>query len=232
MRAFTSGLVGVLACAVSHSAIAAANEPTPEALQAQRQYVELTEMQLLDSRCHWLDATSRAALDATLAERKAWLSDQSAQLLVNPPGADAAKARSKSTPCDNPQIAHAIRYGSWQMRVTWLLRAHSLLPGTPQPAWFQAQSPVLAYRKSLDETLGALRSRYGADILQSQPGIQQQALRMLAAACPKAPHKCPTDAGSAPSKTLATVWVQQATQFARVLDRDPIKLPAPPEQTP
>ena len=68
MSLFSTGLLGLIASTASATAPAAA--PTQ---QAQLQQLELTRMQLIDDRCHWLDPTSRVALDATEAERRAWL---------------------------------------------------------------------------------------------------------------------------------------------------------------
>ena len=189
-------------------------------------------MQLIDDRCHWLDKTSRAAIDATAAERQAALDEFGPEWAV--PAKDTASntALAGTTDCNSADSAHSIRYGAWQMRVTWVLRAHALLDGAAHPAWVAKQSPTLPFRPALDETWSAINEKYGDSVEIAGPGIQAEAIQMLALTCPNAPHECPVDP-AAPAqnhgKAYAQVWVDQATKFAEALAQDPIKLPPPPQ---
>lgn len=213
-------------------------QPAATATQEQkdpavRQYSDLTKMQLTDDRCHWLDATTRVALNATAAERLAWLNDQSPRLQPDAAALAAAKAHAEAARCDegnrNPDTL-AVRYGAWQMRATWALRAQALLDGGQRPAWFTQQSPVLPYRKALDETIAALNAKFGESIALGQPAIEQEAEQMLALACPNKPNACPSDKPAAKvGKDYAQAWVMQAAIFAEALAKDPVKLTPVPE---
>lgn len=199
---------------------------------AVRMLSQLTQMQLTDDRCHWLDATTRVALNATAAERLAWLNDQSPKLQPDPAGLDAAKAHAESAVCEggnsNPDTL-AVRYGAWQMRATWALRAQALLDGGQRPAWFTQQSPVLPFRDALDETVNALKTKFGESVVAGQPAIEREAEQMLALACPNKPNACPTDTPKAGvSKAYAQTWLTQTAAFAEVLAKDPVKLPPVP----
>lgn len=205
---------------------------TPEQIDlGQRQYLELVRMQLIDDRCHWLDATSRVAVNATAAERQAWLADRASSQAVDEAAKAANTQQADATDCDNANDAFAVRFGAWQMRITWTLRAQAMLDGEKRPAWFSTQSPTLEFRPALNETLAALNAKYGASITQSQPGIEQQAIQMLALACPKQPSNCPTLAATGHSKAYAQAWVEQATRYAAALAKDPVKLPEPPQES-
>lgn len=223
MLAFSAGLLGLVAGATT----AAPTAPSP-VQQVQRQHLELTRMQLIDDRCHWLDATSRIALDATVAERRAWLQDKAPGQDSNPTDIATNTEQAKAVDCASARDATATRFGAWQMRVTWALRAQALLDGGERPAWFSRQSPVLPFRKALDETLAALTEKYGSSIAISRPGIEREAVQMLALACPGKSHNCPAEDSAGYGKDYALVWVQQSAKFAEALAKDPVKLPPMP----
>lgn len=237
MRPFALLLASLVAGPASLTAVAGlptttpappAKAPAASPAQVQAQYLQLIQMQLLDQRCHWLDATARTALDATVAEREAWLLDQA----VDRPGQAqlaSAKAKAAAVDCASKGDAQAVRFGAWQMRVTWTLRAQALLDAPDRPQWFARQSPVQPYAKALDEALSALQARYPGSIAQARPGIQAEAVHMLASACPNAPHRCAVEDPTAHGKAYAQAWVGQATAFAGALAKDPVKLPDPPQ---
>lgn len=206
---------------------------TPEQkTQAQRSAMDLSRMQLIDDRCHWLDKTSRVAIDATTAERQALLNEFGPEWAIPAKDAAANVALAGTTNCADATAVQGIRYAAWQMRVTWALRAQALLDGADRPAWFAQQSPTLPYRPALTETLSAINEKYSDSVETAGPGIQAEAIRMLALTCPNAPHQCPVDpTGGAQNhgKAYAQVWVQQATKFAEALAQDPIKLPPVPQ---
>ncbi len=224
MPIFSTGLIGLIA-----STAGAAAPATSPVQQAQLQHLELTRMQLMDDRCHWLDRTSRTALDATEAERLAWLREAAPGQNASSADVAANAERAKAVNCTNSGDAVAIRYGAWQMRVTWVLRAYALLDGEDRPAWFTQQSPVRPHRGALEETLAALNEKYGGAIANSLPGIETEARQMLAAYCPNKPQRCENTSSPAHGKDYARVWVQQSARFAAALAADPIKLPPLPQ---
>ena len=199
-----------------------------------RQYGEMSRMQMIDDRCHWLDATSRVALDASVAERRAWLQDKAPAALGKPGLLDPEKARARAVSCGNGKNSNgetqAIRFAAWQMRMTWTLRAYALLDDGARPAWFARQSPTLPYRKALEDTVAAARAaKYGESVGKALPGIETEAAQMLSKACPKQPQQCPlkgapTDA----SKAYAETWVRQASLYATALAKATVKLPPAP----
>lgn len=224
MPLLSAGLLGLVASTAS-----AAPSVTPPVQQAQLQHLELTRMQLIDDRCHWLDSTSRAALDATTAERLAWLQEAAPGQGAAPADIAANAERAKAVECTASTDRLAIRYGTWQMRITWALRAQALLDGADRPAWFAQQSPVRPYRAALDETLAALKERYGSDIANSRSAIEAEAVQMLAVYCPNKPQRCKSEPATSHGKDYARIWVQQSAKFAAALAVDPDKLPLPPE---
>jgi len=215
--------------------------PTPEdtALaakvdQAVKYQIELQQLQGVDDRCHWLDATSRVALDITVQEQAAWVVDKaSAEALDAPEALNKSRALAEAVTCDDQDIEAKFRYATWEQRITWALRAQAMLDGEGRPAWFAAQSPVLAYRDALDETVNAMKAQLGANIAAFQPQFETEAVQMLSLLCPNAPHECPLEEdGLHPresyGKAYAEVWVQSATAFAQALAQDPVKLPPMP----
>lgn len=224
MPFFSMGLIGLIA-----STAGAAVPATSPVQQAQLQHLELARMQLIDDRCHWLDPTSRAALDATEAERRAWLREAAPGQSASAADIAANAGRAKAVNCTSSGDAVAVRYGAWQMRVTWTLRAYALLDGKDRPAWFVQQSPVRLHRGALEETLAALNGKYGASIANSLPGIESEARQMLAVYCPNKPQRCENIPAPTHGKDYAGVWVQQSARFAAALAADPVKLPPIPQ---
>ena len=233
-------LVATSACSSKAPSAPQANTPAPavEITQAvkdqtKQQFRELSEMQLIDDRCQWLDATSRVALDATAAERQAWLADHAADALADASLLDTAKTQADAVDCAVNNAVNskyvALRYGVWQMRVTWALRGYALLDGGERPAWYTQQSPVLAERAALTETHAALVEKFGASINEHLPTIETEAQQMLAAACPNTPKNCNTATPSAESAAYAKVWLDFTTKFAKALANDPVKLPPVPQ---
>ncbi len=195
--------------------------------QTQRSAMDLVRMQLIDDRCHWLDKTSRVAVDATAAERQATLTEFGPEWKIAAKDAASNTALAGTIDCTDAAAVQGIRYAAWQMRITWSLRAHALLDGAERPTWFAKQSPALPYRAALDETWAAINETYGESVETAGPGIQAEAIQMLALTCPNAPHQCPVDAAGGArkhDKAYAQAWVQQATKFAEALSQDPIKL--------
>jgi len=198
--------------------------------------IEMQQLQYVDDKCHWLDPTSRTALDITVEEQAAWVVDKaSADALEMPEVFNQARAKAETTACDDEQMKVNFRFTTWQQRVTWALRAQALLDGEGRPAWFAAQSPVLAYREALNETVDAMKAQYETAIAAFQPRFEAEAVEALAKICPNAPHECPLPAPAselgidAPfGKAYAEVWVHSATAFAEALSKDPVKLPPPP----
>jgi len=196
--------------------------------------IELQQLQYVDDKCQWLDATSRTALDITVEEQAAWVLDKaSADALELPEVFNEARAKAETTTCDDEQMQLRFRYTTWQQRVTWALRAQALLDGEGRPQWFAEQSPLLAYRKALDETVDELKEQYKASISAFQPQFEAEAVQLLSLICPNAPHQCPVEESEADvsepyGKAYAEVWVQKAAVFAEALDKDPVKVPPLP----
>jgi len=198
--------------------------------------IEMQQLQYVDDKCHWLDPTSRTALDITVEEQAAWLVDkESADALELPDVFSEARAKAETTACDDDQMKVQFHYLTWQQRITWALRAQALLDGEGRPAWFAAQSPVLAYREALNETVDAIKAQYEGSIAPFQPRFEAEAVEALSKICPNAPHECPAPApaselgSDAPfGKAYAEVWVHSATAFAEALSKDPVKLPPMP----
>jgi len=218
-------------------------ELTPEqraALDAQvenaaKYRIELQQLQYVDDKCQWLDPTSRLVLDITLDERTAWVVDKaSADALELPDVFNEARAKAETTACDDAEMKVRFRYITWQQRITWALRAQALLDGGEgRPEWFAVQSPVLAYRQSLDETVEAMKVQFEANINAFQPQFEAEAVQALSLLCPNAPHQCPLEktedeTGESFGKAYAEVWVKSATAFAQALDKDPVKFPTMP----
>jgi len=196
--------------------------------------IELQQLQYVDDKCQWLDRTSRVALDITVEEQAAWVLDKaSADALERTEVFNEARAKAETTACDDADMKVRSRYTTWQQRITWALRAQAMLDGEGRPAWFAEQSPVLAYRESLDETVAAMKAQFEASIAAFQPQFEAEAVQMLSLLCPNAPHQCPAEAseidiGGPYGKAYAEVWVQSATAFAEALSKDPVKLPPMP----
>jgi len=196
--------------------------------------IEMQQLQYVDDKCRWLDPTSRTALDITVEEQAAWVLDKaSSSALELPEVFNQARAKAETTTCGDEQMKVRFRYTAWQQRVTWALRAQALLDGEGRPAWFAEQSPVLAYREALDETVDELKEKYQASISAFQPQFEAEAVQLLSLLCPNAPHQCPVEESEADvsepyGKAYAEVWVQKATAFAEALDKDPVKVPPMP----
>jgi len=234
-------LVAGSGCSSESAAEVQQAELTPEqaALAAQidtavKYRIEMQQLQYVDDKCHWLDATSRVALDITVDEQAAWVLDKaSADVLERPEVFNDIRAKAEATACDDKKMTLNFRYATWQQRITWGLRAQALLDGEGRPAWFAKQSPVLAYRDALNETVDAMKAQMEASISAFLPRIEAEAAQMLALTCPNAPHQCPLDASAEATaesygKPYAEVWLRSATAFAEALAKDPIKFPPMP----
>lgn len=221
--------LGVTACApttpvvedVPVEALPTFEVPAPATAQqrelAGRQVEELDRMLALDTRCNWLDPAARAALAATAEERRAWLAWQNGEPAAPQP-ADAS--------CSNKEVRTAVEYGSWQMRVTWALRAHALLDRSGATSWQSGLSSVEAQRAALQEASDGLEARYAASIQQARPGIESEAQQMLATRCQAT--ACPTLPHDPAFAAYADVWLKQAEAYAVVLAGMEDKLGAPP----
>lgn len=221
--------LGVAACApttpvvedVPVEALPTFEVPAPATAQqrelAGRQVEELDRMLALDTRCNWLDPAARAALAATAEERRAWLAWQNGEPAAPQP-ADAS--------CSNKEVRTAVEYGSWQMRVTWALRAHALLDRSGATSWQSGLSSVEAQRAGLQEASDGLEARYAASIQQARPGIESEAQQMLATRCQAT--ACPTLPHDPAFAAYADVWLKQAEAYAVVLAGMEDKLGAPP----
>jgi len=244
-----AGLFGLLASTGCSSEPAAQVEATPPELSPEQQAaltaqvenaakyrIELQQLQYVDDKCQWLDATSRTALDITVAEQAAWVVDKaSADALELPEVFNEARAKAETTACDDADMKLKFRYTTWQQRITWALRAQALLDGEGRPEWFAAQSPVLDYRQTLDETVEAMKAQFEANIVAFQPKFEAEAAQALSLLCPNAPHQCPLEKaetepepGESFGKAYADVWMSSTTAFAQALDQDPVKFPPMP----
>jgi len=194
--------------------------------------IELQQLQYVDDKCHWLDATSRVALDITIEERAAWVVDKaSVDALGLPEVFNEARAKAETTTCDDDQMKVSFLYTTWQQRVTWALRAHALLDGEGRPAWFAEHSPVLAYRDALNETVDALKAQFEASISAFQPQFETEAVQLLSLLCANGSQQCPLDGietSESYGKAYAQAWVSSAAAFAEALANDPVKLPPMP----
>lgn len=186
---------------------------TPEQMKiAAQQYVELQRMTALDDRCSWLDPAARAALDSTLGERAAWLGWQGGDMAQVQ--ADAQKAvTADATACSDKEIRHTVELATWQMRVTWALRAHALLPGADRPTWFVDLSTVEQQRPALEEAVATLLSRYEAAIQAAQSATRDEAEMMLAARCEATGAGCPAN-GDDHFAAYAQAWLTHAEGYA------------------
>ncbi|WP_374013075.1 hypothetical protein [Pseudoxanthomonas koreensis] len=225
-----------LAVASAHAETAPATTPaadkTQEHLQlASRQYAELQQMLALDERCHWLEPAARTALDATAQERMAWFNSHGGQAGHPEAAAKAAIAAKAALDCNSPEakgLAHAIRYGSWQMRTTWALRGDALLSGADRPAWLKGKSSVHTHRAALVEAIQGLEAKYGVSIQNAKPKVRQEAEALLAVRCTGADNGCPKAEQSAAKRAYAEAWLKQAERYAAVLSKTKDKVGAPP----
>lgn len=225
MLALSLGMLGAVAGAATNATPAA---PDPQIQRAQQHQLELHRMQLIDDRCKLLDITSRAALDATAAERLAWLRDKAPQQMPTPADISSASEKANAVDCRSGQEVIGVRRGAWQMRITWALRAEALLPAEGRPQWLATQSPVIPYQQPLQETLAALQDKYGGSINTSRPRIAAESIKLLAKACPQKPHRCPVETAGEFSKDYAEEWLRHTTLFAQLLAKDPDKVPPVP----
>lgn len=182
---------------------------------AVRQYAELQQMAALDDRCQWLDPAARAALDSATGERAAWLVWQQ-QDMEQAQAAAREKIAVDKTDCGNEEIMDAVRHGTWQMRVTWALRAHALLTGGDRPAWLAGLSTVESHRDSLETAVATLKTRHGSSIEHAQPAIARESQTMLAVRC-AGKAGCPATHGE-PWATYAEAWLTQAEHYADALE--------------
>lgn len=241
-----SGLALALACAGATADDGPASAPaTPasdatgsdaaaarQALEsAARQVGELHRMLAQDERCKWLEPVARTALQATLQERLAWLDAQGADTAQARQQAEtAARASASKLDCKSQQaqtLAHAAQFGTWQMRITWALRAEALLDQNDRPAWMKGKSKVSAQRDDLAQALSLLQSRHSAAVTRARKSIVPDAQKYLAVRCGSGDASC--DPASAGNPAYAEAWVQQAEAYAAALAHTSDKIGQPPQ---
>lgn len=184
-----------------------------------RQYGELRQMAYLDERCKWLDPAARAALDASSQERLGWYLSQGGESETAESAAASSIAQKANLDCSSPQaeaLAQGIHYGTWQMRVTWAIRAHALLPSDESHEWMKGKSSVQSHASTLEAVLLTLRDRYQIPDATVQ-NLSDQARQMLASRCKAGDKKCPTSDQQPAFKTYAEQWLKQAETYAQAL---------------
>lgn len=234
MKRFPRSRLAVLLPALLVAGTGAARAATPSSPVAMghEQYAQLSQMQALGTRCGWLEPVAAKALTLTVAERGDWLQSQGATAASLAADAATGKAKAAKVACESPEAAgheRAIRFASWQMRVTWALRAEALLPGKGRPAWFAGRSNVESQRSALEQAIDGLRAKYPESIAPAIGGIATEAAGFLAQACPgKSAQACPKTDADAAARRYATAWVKHAEAYAAVLARAKDKIGAPP----
>lgn len=196
------------------------------------QYAQIRLMEALGNRCRWLGPAEQSAVAASVAERKAWLDWQGLDLAGAEAQAEGLIGPSERVECDSAQGREerlGLGYGAWQMRSSWALRGHAMLPGEGRPGWFGGKSSVKNHRAALDEAVASLKAIDATSVERSQQMFRQQAEQMLAVRCDAADHGCP-DADTDPGfRSYAEAVIQQAENYARVLSQTDDKVARPPE---
>src|SRR5690606_26382961 len=212
---------------------AAATDTVDRSANVRQQYAQLTEMQVMAQRCDWLEPIDALALSLTAAERRDRLvADGVANALIES-DLNVGKTKGERFDCASPEAANyadAVGYAAWQMRVTWALRGHSLLPGEGRPDWFKGRSPVEQDRAALEEALAGLQSRFATSIDQALPKMQEEAGNMLALACPGNGEPCPRaeGEGDAAAEAYASAWLAHVEAYASALADTGDKVGTPP----
>ena len=213
--------------------VAAAAEPVDQSAAVRQQYAQLVEMQTLAARCQWLAPIDALAVSLTTAERRDRLvADGVANALIES-DLNVGKTKGERFDCASPEAANyadVVGYAAWQMRVTWALRGHSLLPGEGRPDWFKGRSPVEQDRAALEEALAGLQSRFATSIDQALPKMQEEAGNMLALACPGNGEPCPRaeGEGDAAAEAYASAWLAHVEAYASALADTGDKVGTPP----
>lgn len=210
---------------------AAADDSQHQLQLASRQYAEMQQMLALDTRCKWLEPIARTALEASAQERLAWFNAHGGEPGHPEAAARQAVAARAALACNSPEaqeLAQAIRYGTWQMRVSWALRGEALLPGAGRPDWFKDKSTVAMHRAALEEAASGLEDTYGASIKRARKAVREEAEALLAVRCTASDKACPATTLDAGARAHADAWVKQAERYAAALSGTRDKVGAPP----
>jgi len=195
---------------------------TPEEKeQAVLQYAQMRLMKSFDQRCHWLDGLAQLALDASLVERSAWLEWQKVDAKQAEAKAKDLIAQNASIACNSPtgqQHQSGIRYGVWQMRSSWALRAYSLLPDKEQPLWYVEKSSVARHRAALDTAIAGMKEINARSTEISLEMFRSQAGNLLATRCNAQDKQCPAVPADAGYRAYAEKVLTQAEAYASALE--------------
>lgn len=198
------------------------------------EYAQIRQLEALGSRCAWLGAAELAAVKASAEERHAWLVWQGLDIVAATDQADALVEQSGDIDCESAkgeEYRTGVGYGAWQMRSSWALRGHAMLPGPDSPAWFAGKSSVIDQRAALDEAVAGLKAINAASVELSQEMFRDDATRMLATRCPASGSDCPASesANDVGWNTYAEKVLQQTEAYAELLNGIEDKVGRPPE---
>lgn len=209
---------------------------------ATQQYAQIRQMASLGERCAWLGPAELAAVAASVQERRAWLEWQDLDIPAAETQADTLVTQSRGIDCNSAEGEEhrlGVGYGAWQMRSSWALRAHAMLPAADRPAWFAGKSSVVEQQAALDEAVSGLKAINAASVERSQAMFAKDAERMLATRCTDADPACPATANAAAATGLAgsdNGWVtyaetvlKHAETYAAMLASTDDKTGSPPE---
>ena len=200
--------------------IATTPPPSPEALATSRRaYAQLTHMLAQDDKCNWLDQPSRVAVEATAAERKAWLISHNDDPQQLDKYANDYLSKTPLEGCEGnlgQQTAAAIHLGAWRMRGTWLLRASEIASGDNSPAWMAGKSVLFAQREALNEARASLieQQQIGGNALE---GIRSESQQMLSLRCSDKDVDCPTELTTPALRTYAAAWLEQVERYGQAI---------------
>lgn len=208
--------------------------PVTEEQRAQSllQYAQIRQMEALGKRCGWLGEIEQVAVAASWKERQAW---RAWQQLDNAPAdtkAEELTKQSEAIDCksaEGEQHRLGLGYGAWQMRSSWAMRGHSLLPGAERPAWFAGKSSVAGHRPDLEAAIAGLKAIDEGSVQASLNMFNKESEQMLAVRCTPVDKGCPFPGNDTGWRAYAETVLQQTEAYATALAKVQDKSGRPPE---
>lgn len=198
------------------------------------QYAQIRQMEALGKRCGWLAEIEQIAVAASWRERQAWMTWQQVDMAQADAKAEELIIKSESIQCksnEGEQHRLGLGYGAWQLRSSWAMRGHSLLPNGERPAWFAGKSNVASHRPELEMAIAGLKAIDETSVQASLDMFDNESERILAVRCKTADKACPDVNSDAGWRAYAEAVLQQAETYAAALEKVKDKTGRPPEPT-